>query len=411
MSKRGISRRAIVYAFLLTLAGCDCMAKPGYIKPCEKNEVLCGEKGYTKNMNKKLKPRIIKPEFIIWALTGIEKKNTAASMNDEGEFSFLKISGEWELSRETIMPGYPDDDVKGPGLDLQARKNIIWQVAPGGVQVMDIDRKKYSDFGQREINENQVFVADYEKKLMLVKVHEDEDPYALDSIVNLYYFLYDIENNKKIFSLPKMKNINYNYRYWYFSFSNQLLLDKIFHNKKGQEIKHKWFLSDIYSKKKKNNRITKVLSKLQISNIIKVNVEKRRIFTRCDTNGFYYIISWDKDMEEVKYKQLIFPSAIIIRNLEPVDPGFRWFVGFKEHSNPLNTEPEDLVAYYIDDSDPPNLIGPIEMGHFGRMSRGAFMKHETFGDLYLVIENYKDADNVLYVFQLDEGLKMVRGKR
>lgn len=398
----------VILIFLLCSINCNHFSKDQIYKA----------KGYDDAKANRLIPEIYHPGKNVYHLVEVELENKVAAWNFGGDICYVDISKFGFLSfNKPILSDFPDGGARpGPGWNLYSDGNVIWTVWTGGsIALLDIPAKTTFDLYGVHYNESQIFLADHDKKTMFVRIHQVFDDMGIEKYHgHYYYYLYDLPKNKKIFTSEEIKfDQDTRSHLTYQSLNNQLLINKSYFNKKGQPSKYHWYFSDLYSKKKYTNDLTKTLDKLQIESIVRKNEKKKMLLARAYQsiddlgNSGYYIIHWDDEMENIRLKKLHFPFQIYPHQLTHIDSEFKWFVSF--HYNPDTddkTSTEEMVAFHIDEATANGINHTIKLGIFYKNSEGVFMKHAKWGTCFVVKENWEDIEdaNTIYLFPLDKSL-------
>ena len=236
-----------------------------------------------------------------------------------------------------------------------------------------------------------IFLADPDKKIFYIN-YVDIGSRPLVT----FYVLYDMINSKKIY---QSKSTNGEFfplekdKYLYMEYSG----DHSFH----------WYISDIYLKEKKENKLTKELTKYNINaNIYSyvVNPVQRKMRGTSEVKGMFanFFIRWDEEFEEVHVEPLLLQCP----RDKQIYPEFisgsgKWMKGMQYSKTGLEDVPR-IVLFHCSDMYPQGVSMPIECGYSLEGTPGAFMNHKEWGECYVEYENGK-----LFVYKCNEALALL----
>jgi len=363
-------------------------------------KIIYRMKGFEEITKKRLKPMILETEDNVNGLVGLRMKNRLATINDAGEFSFVKIGDEGTATVEPIVPGFPG--TFGREFISDDEHNLLWLIRGRGFYVLDIESKKTGHIittnnGNAKINTT-MFV-DAEKKYFLIEIF----PYPRPSA----YILYDLNADKKIFTSQ-----TYTGYLLPFGEKKMLLCDVI--RQPFKKSIHKWHIVDSHFKKHKQNALTKKLTYFQTTpwpHSKVIHPGKRMMLVGGWGPGdtlIYYSARWDEKFKDVKVEPLIaqIPKRVVLHSDFCFSPDGNWIKTLAnfEPGTRMVDAPE-LFIYHVGAGYPQGISLPIYCGYTRDGNSGAFLDHEKWGMCY--VESDRNYPKKIFVYKLNDGLKML----
>jgi hypothetical protein len=379
-----------IYIILITLL---CSA-------CIQNNKSKAENKEGKTM-KRLEAYIVKIPKEINGLAGLNIKNTLATINDKGEFAFIRIADNGTVDIDPIVPGFPGDF--GAKFYSDSENNVLWMIRGRGFYCLDIETKKTghctaSIDGNAKILTN--FLADPVKKIFYIEI---APPYPLRS----YYVLYDLLKNNIDFRSRRFDGIMYPFYDNTFLFC-EFIEEKDIELLKWQIVDHKYSQET----KSKENKLVKELTKMMIDinpDTKTIHLGKRMMIGTAEPLDTltYFSIRWDEKFENIKIEPIIIqkPERSILSTGFIFSPDGNWLKTQADIKSGNFLEAPELLVYNVNEIYPQGLSLPIYCGYTKKDAAGAFMMHDTWGPCY--VEQDPDVTDSLFVFKLNDGLKIL----
>jgi hypothetical protein len=344
-----------------------------------------------------LKPLIIKTSKEIYQLVEIRKKNCIGTVNSRGEFSILTIHNTGRVSVNNIVRHFPPDF--GDKIESDPEHNMMWLIHGRGIYILDMESRKTAHVLASNNPNDRVmntFLLEPEKKLFYVGLAN-----AGIHDIPFSYALIDFNQKIKTFESPLMRGILY-------PIGNNLFLYQEYSN---AGTTFKWYISGLDINEKKENKLTRKLTKLQIdtwSEAKTIHIGKRMMLGeshRLDKAEFFSVC-WDEDFEDAKIELIIsqIPDGGLLNNLFSFSFDGNWVKSTIEFGK-IPTDTPRLVIYPVGSIYPQGVGMPIICGITHDSSPGAFMDHEKWGTCY--VEQDRDYDDILFVYKLNEGMKIL----
>ncbi len=406
----------------------QCRSASNY---AEINNKILETKGFNDSKRKRLKPMILHMSEPVYCLQALSKKNCLATLDRNGRFAYLVIDENGTAAIKTIGKGFPEKG--GMVFHSDDEHNVLWMIQGGRVSFLDLTTKKT---GQCIPNANAgldsigvVFLADPEKKIFLIEV---QGFFCLTDIENrkqkdfLHYVLYDLNQDKIVFTSPKYSAFIYPF------INNTILFQGDKYNDKLNSSKRDWQLKDLFGNPLKSNNLIEGLNKHQVSHSHhskEFHLGKRMALGHNwgprDSSGnrelMYWSVRWDEKLEDVDIAPLYtqMPDKDYILNIG--DCTFSWdgsWVKSEGHRKNLPFICDmrcELVFYHVDSKYPQGLSLPLYCGFTRCDGIGAFLNHDTWGPCYVEVQSdfsdlqgtYDDFSKVLFVYKLNEGLEIL----
>ena len=191
-SRTGNRTIKIVNIFLLFLFIC-CNNSSKVTE--EEYNIIYTEKGFY-DMEESLKPLILNSKKRFYGLYEINKANSVATLNKNGDYSILTIDKYEQVEINTIKYGFPKSKVSK---SFSAPEyNIIWGKRVRGLYILDIETKETrfcSASGESNAEILGVQIIDFDKKFFLIELVD----HAIKKGPYCFYVIYDFINDKIIY--------------------------------------------------------------------------------------------------------------------------------------------------------------------------------------------------------------------
>ena len=368
-----------------------------------RKDVIYYYKGFLgDSMKKKLKPMILPNFKPIEEILGINKQNYLAAINKKGEFCLLEIDEAGVIiDMNPIIHSFPSDF--GSSYHSDNEHNVLWQIEGRGFTVLDIKTEATGDCIVSYNADDKVlnsFLVDADNKIFLIDMSR-LDRNTLCSIKGFLYVLYDLNKNKIIFESPIYGGTVY-------PFNNNLLFCEYIGEKHDML---KWYIIDFYLDNKKENKLTKKLTKMQIKAWDRsktIHTGRRMMLGTSRLSGSleYFSIRWDEDFEDIRIEPIILqkPNGKRISSRFEFSPDGNWVKTLKFADSGV-TFPPELIIYHVGEVYPQGLSMPILCGYTKEINTGAFMNHSEWGPCYVELDY--EFNNKLFVYKLNDGLKIL----
>jgi len=352
-----------------------------------------------KSMIKRLKPLKITSLIKINNITGIGLKDHIAGINGSGKFIVIKINKNELITVKNAAGIFPTVD--GMEVNSDNEYNFVWNTRGRGFYAADIDTKlKGHCVASSNANDKIVNcqLIDPENKIFLIELSRLG---RLTDIEGFIYVLYDLNSNDIIFESKVEDTIHYRFN------KDNILTCKIYgeNNEFG-----KWYLTDLNGKNITENNLTKKLTELNFFSASKTKVfstKSNTLLTKLEVNNetVYYTVRWDEKFEEIKIEPIIFqrPFGNFLDEAFEFSQDGKWVKTLRIPFSEGRDMPWELIIYHVTDIYPQGLSMPIFCGYAMESTPGAFMDHEKWGMCYVQLIG----GNTLYVYKLNEGLKLM----
>ena len=402
---------------------------------------------------KRIKPRIIKFKKVFTNLLESKWQSTFLTMNKEGDFAKLSICKDGKLTQNPIKKGFPG--VRGSNIFADKNNEVFWTIKKNNIYAYDSKLGRTATFsvklhpGDKIVNT--LFVERIDRFLLIeVKVkprvitkkskgtlkysvkNKKQEQLKEDSTklqenltkkagtalkfgnkvhkktdLGSYVMLYDLFKNK----------IHYKSRYYQGKIvlyrPKKLLVCKTI-ERQGQPPLNRWFMSDIYLKRKWSNALTSALTK---KNIFIKHAVKPYAITHNRLFGAYktfnkmamaydinpVIIQWNNSFSLVKmsYLKKHLPEkreigADIYNNR---DGNYIKSFEIKHFIGHIIKFPPELIIYNIKTKNPHKISKPIFGGYTNKYIKGYYLNHKTWGHCYMEIDPVYNDRFVVYILK------------
>ena len=381
-------KRLLLIVLMLPLLLVSCL---------DENKKIYESKGFT-DMQKRLKPLIIKTGYTLLSLYSVPEPDTMAAVMGP-DFSYIHFDKSGHIASVTsIVPGFPGDFGKYYGVD----SGCFWMIRGRGVYTLDLQTGKTTHCiisHNPNVKLVDALVVDPVNRILLVKYYElifpDEGPSQ--------YVLISLDTGEIIFTSKE-------YEGFFIPMGNpDRLLYCQFYQKNDIWL-FKWYETDLYMTKLKGNKLTKKLNELQFymwSHTHTFHREKRRMigYIKNTDPTRFVSVHWDEDLEDVMVEPLILqqPKGNLSDGME-----------FSPDGNWLKTElrppagllkPMELIIYHVGDIYPQGISMPIYCGYKQERGSGAFLQHSVFGTCWLEVDD--TLPGKYFLFKLNDGLTLL----
>jgi hypothetical protein len=352
------------------------------------------------NMNKSLKPLILKSNKSFHGLYDLSTNNTLATLNDRGEFSTIEIDDSGDVKVVTVSPGFPGRTSERVNTDPE--HSFMWLARVRGLWILDMttkERREVDPSGNTAAEITGACLIDPIKKIFLINLFINA--FEIKDCMVVHY-LYDFEKDKIINTTEPQDNLASK-----FGNGNLLVHDKITRESK----KYIWYLSDGYFKKRIENKLTDELTKMDLDiwgQTRTINLKKKLLLGTADIADklCYFSVRWDDKFEEVKVEPIIaqLPDGKMISSAFQFSNDGNWVKTFQMESEGLIDAPR-LIIYHVNEMYPQCLSLPIMCGYTRSDNSGAFMMHSVWGPCY--VEQDNNFADKLFVYKLNDGLALL----
>jgi len=386
-----------ILLFFLFHAGMQCTAGRNHITDSEILKI----KGFSDKTRIRLNPVILTVHEKISGIVGINRKNALVSMNRNGEFALVTISGDGNVSVRTILKGYPP--FPGGAINSDPKSAIVWQERGRGIYFLDVDSRKTGHCNARPGDGNsilnEVFPVNEGRTIFLISVmatgHNGETATP--------YMLYDFNSNRVI-------HHSENGDLGLYPFNGELLVREWKKNRRGR-MAYRWYMTDLTMSSTYQNPLTRTLHRIPgfmvFSPAHSLNPKSRMILGAGTQRipgsdlqkDILYSIRWDEKMKKVSAEPFNskLPDGGTISNQFFFSSDGEWVRTLGERTG-CDASPE-LVMYHVNSRYPRHLSPPVSCGYVKNFS-GVFMEHDTWGPCYIVQDTcYPEK---LFVFRLRE---------
>ena len=229
--------------FLMTAPGLFSMSKK------KENLLILTQKGYGEKNMQRLQPVIIELKKLIDGIVEINRPDAIGTLNENCQFSEIKILSEKDIKITPFLQGFPGRF----GDRLKSDENFIWLQGGRGFYFLDYETKQkgwclFSEDGNDEAQNS--FLVDPQEKIFLIEGKQ------LYPVKGYFYVLYSLKEGKVVFNSEVFRGA-------FNPLSSKNLLFEDYKTGRVQDVV--WYITDLYQKEKKEYKLTKEMTKLQMT--------------------------------------------------------------------------------------------------------------------------------------------------